>query len=87
MKFPVVPVPVIVEPPGEAVTVQVPDAGSPLNATLPVETEHVGWVIVPITGADGFVHAICVQTKEGVRVIEDLVIVNAGDPGVPDQEL
>ena len=28
-------------------------AGKPLNTTLPVATEHVGWVIVPTTGADG----------------------------------
>jgi hypothetical protein len=31
----------------------VPDAGNPVNVTLPVETEHVGWIIVPITGAGG----------------------------------
>jgi hypothetical protein len=49
----VVPVPVIVEPPGVAVTVQVPDAGSPLKATLPVAVVQVGWVMVPTTGADG----------------------------------
>jgi hypothetical protein len=49
----VVPVPVMVEPPGVAVTVQVPDAGSPLKATLPVAVVQVGWVMVPTTGADG----------------------------------
>lgn len=42
LNVPVVPVPVIVAPPGAAVTVQEPDAGKPLKATLPVETEHVG---------------------------------------------
>ena len=42
LKFAVVPEPVIVAPPGAAVTVQVPTAGSPLNATLPVETVQVG---------------------------------------------
>jgi len=35
-------VPVLVAPPGEAVTVQIPDAGKSLKATLPVEVEHVG---------------------------------------------
>ena len=53
LNVPVVPVPVIVEPPGVAVTVQVPDDGSPLKATLPVAVVQVGWVIVPTTGADG----------------------------------
>ena len=37
-------------PPG--LTVQFP-AGSPPRTTLPVETVQVGWVIVPIVGADG----------------------------------
>jgi hypothetical protein len=31
----------------------VPDEGNPLNATLPVGTEHVGCVIVPIVGLEG----------------------------------
>ena len=48
-----VPVPVMVETPGVAVTVQVPDDGSPLKSTLPVAVVQVGWVIVPTTGADG----------------------------------
>jgi hypothetical protein len=33
--------------------VQVPVVGSPLKTTLPVELAHVGWVIVPTTGAVG----------------------------------
>ena len=53
LKVPVVPVPVMVEPPGDAVTVQVPDAGSPLKAILPVAVVQVGWVMAPTTGADG----------------------------------
>src|SRR5450759_3157056 len=28
-------------------------AGKPIRATLPVATEHVGWVIVPIIGDEG----------------------------------
>jgi hypothetical protein len=43
----------MVEPPGVAVTVQVPDAGSPLKATLPVAVVQVGWMMAPTTGADG----------------------------------
>ena len=53
LKVPVVPVPVIVVEPIDSVTVQVPTAGNPLRATLPVAVAHVGWVIVPIIGADG----------------------------------
>jgi hypothetical protein len=47
-----VPVPVAVLP-GVLVNVHVPEEGNPLNAALPVPTIQVGWVIVPITGADG----------------------------------
>ena len=38
----VVPVPVVVTPPGVRVTVQVPDEGKPLSTTPPVDTAHVG---------------------------------------------
>jgi hypothetical protein len=49
----VAPLPVVVTPPGLRVTVQLPVNGKPLNATLPVPTEHVGWVIAPTTGTVG----------------------------------
>ncbi len=42
----------VVEP-TDSRTVQVPAAGKPLNATLPVEVEQVGCVRVPTTGAIG----------------------------------
>ena len=48
-----VPVPVVVIAPGDRVRVQVPAAGRPFSITLPVATAQVGWVMVPITGADG----------------------------------
>ena len=48
-----VPDPVVVIAPGDLVRVHVPEAGSPLRATLPVATVHVGWLIVPMTGAVG----------------------------------
>ena len=51
----VVPVPVEVVPPGEAVTVHVPEAGRPLRVTEPVEVEQVGCVMVPRIGEDGAV--------------------------------
>ena len=49
----VVPVPVVVVPPGVLVNVQLPVAGKPFNTTLPVATEQVGWLIVPTVGAVG----------------------------------
>jgi len=47
-----VPVPVVVIPPGFLVKVHVPD-GKPLKTTLPVSTEQVGCVTVPTDGAAG----------------------------------
>ena len=40
--MPFVPVPLIVVDPIDSITVQVPVAGNPLKATLPVAVEHVG---------------------------------------------
>jgi len=48
-----VPEPFVWLPPGVLVIVHVPEDGSPLNATVPVDSTQVGCVIVPITGADG----------------------------------
>jgi hypothetical protein len=48
-----VPDPVVVTPPGVRVTVHEPVDGNPLNNTLPVDTVHVGGVMVPTAGAVG----------------------------------
>jgi hypothetical protein len=48
-----VPVPVVVTPPGLRVNVHVPVEGKPLRATLPVETLQVGCVTVPTEGGVG----------------------------------
>lgn len=48
-----VPVPVVIVPPGDWVIDHVPEDGSPERTTLPAANEHVGCVIVPTTGADG----------------------------------
>ena len=48
-----VPDPVLVIDPGEAVMVHVPVEGSLLNATLPVGTAQVGCIMVPTLGAFG----------------------------------
>lgn len=47
------PDPSVVFPPGDLVTVHDPVEGNPLRTTLPVGSAHVGWVIVPTTGAAG----------------------------------
>ena len=48
-----VPDPLVITPPGLRVSVHEPLEGNPLSDTLPVETMHEGWVIVPNTGAEG----------------------------------
>ena len=48
-----VPVPVVDTVPGYRISVQVPDEGNPDNKTLPVDSVHVGAVIVPTVGAAG----------------------------------
>jgi hypothetical protein len=53
-----VPVPVVITPPGLRVNVHVPVEGNPLNTTLPVGTKHVGWVLVPTTGAEGLAFTV-----------------------------
>jgi hypothetical protein len=47
----VVPVPVVVVPPGDLVKVHVPVGGKLFSTTLPVATVQVGCVIVPTVGA------------------------------------
>ena len=59
-----VPVPVEVAPPGERVRVQVPEAGRPLSATLPVATAQVGCVMAPMEGADGVEGCALMVTPE-----------------------
>jgi hypothetical protein len=49
----VVPDPLTVWFTGRSVSSQFHDDGSPLKATLPVDTAQVGCVIVPITGGVG----------------------------------
>lgn len=76
MKTAVVPDPVCVNPPGEAVIVQLPTEGKPLNETDPVDTEQVGWVVVPITGAVG-VYTLIAAVAEATDVHpEALITVN-----------
>jgi hypothetical protein len=60
------------------VTIQTPDEGNPLNATLAVDKLHVGWVINPIAGAAGTGGGVLMITPEDAGEIqpEALVTVN-----------
>jgi hypothetical protein len=49
----VIPLPVVVVPPGNRVMTHVPEDGNPFSTTLPEGTANVGCVIVPTTGAEG----------------------------------
>jgi len=60
------PLPVVIISPGERVIVHAPD-GNPVRTTLPVATSHVGWVIVPIRGADGVGGCAGITTFEDGR--------------------
>jgi hypothetical protein len=55
--------------------VHVPVAGKPLNATLPVPTLQVGWVIVPTVGAIGEEGAAVIITSAGPEEVQPEALV------------
>ena len=57
-----VPVPVVVVPPGVLANIQVPVAGRSLRTALPVITAHVGCIIVPVVGAVGVAGRVLITT-------------------------
>jgi hypothetical protein len=77
-----VPVPVVVAAPGKRVITQVPVDGNPLKTTLPVGRANVGWVIVPITGAEGVIGCAGITTfAEGTdKQPSEVVTVKLYDP-------
>jgi hypothetical protein len=82
-----VPVPVIVVPPGVVVNDHIPVAGKPFKTTLPVRAFRGGWVIVPIAGAPGVGGCVLITTlPEAAEVHPDaLVTVKVYVPaGIPD---
>ena len=72
----VVPLPVVVAPPGLAVTVQVPVAGSPLSATLPVARPQVGWVMDPVEGTPNWATVKMASSKPERGPVPSSVAVN-----------
>ena len=68
-----VPVPVVVVPPGVLISVHVPVAGKPDNITLPVARVQVGWVICPTIGAvDG--GAVMITLAEADEIQPDALV-------------
>jgi len=70
-----VPVPVVITPPGVRVSVHVPVAGRPFSTTLPVETVQVGWVIIPTEGGVGIDGLALITTlAEAIEVHPDALV-------------
>ena len=70
-----VPVPVVVVPPGVLVNVQVPVAGKPFKTTLPVDVVHVGCVIIPIVGAVGAAGCVLMTTlADAIEIHPDALV-------------
>ncbi len=70
-----VPVPVVVIPPGVLVNVHVPVAGKPFKIALPVAVEHVGWVMAPTAGADGMAGWALITTLADAPEIHPVSLV------------
>ena len=70
-----VPVPLVMAPPGLWVRVQVPDAGSPFRVTLPVARLQVGWTMVPRVGAVGVIGAVLMTTGPDAVDIQPSALV------------
>jgi hypothetical protein len=81
-----VPVPVVVVPPGVLVNVQVPVAGKPFKTTLPVKITHVGCVIETGEGAAGTALTMklpeLVPVPDGVVTLIEPVAAPAGSVAV-----
>ena len=71
----VVPVPLYVIPPGVRVTVQLPVAGNPLSAILPVDNRQVGWVTIPTTGAEGVAGCVLITAMADAGEMQPEVLV------------
>ena len=82
-----VPVPVVVVPPGLLVKVHVPVAGNPFKITLPVARAQVGWVIVPTVGAIGVAGCALITTLADAGEIhpEALVTVKVYVPAASNE--
>ena len=70
-----VPVPDVVIVPGVLVNVHVNVAGKSFKITLPVETVHVGWVIVPTDGASGIIGCGLITTLDDATEVHPLALV------------
>jgi hypothetical protein len=60
---------------GVLTSVQVPLAGNPLSATLPVATAQVGWLMVPTTGAEGVTGCASMATLDDAAEVHPELLV------------
>ena len=72
-----VPVPVVVMPPGILVNVHVPEDGKPPKATFPVAILHVVCVIAPMIGAAGVDNEVLIITLADAGDAHPDVLVTA----------
>ena len=70
-----VPVPIVVLPPGVIVIVHVPVNGKSFKTTLPVHNTHVGWVIIPTVGAVGDAGWVLITTSADAGDIQPSALV------------
>jgi len=68
-------VPVEVTEPGVLFNVHVPTPGKPFMTTLPVAVVHVGWVMVPTTGATGVTGCTLITILAEAAEIQPAVVV------------
>jgi hypothetical protein len=68
-------VPDVVLPPGLLVRVQVPEDGSPLSITVPVDTPQVGCEMVPGEGAPGVAGAALIVMGDEDADIQPATLV------------
>ena len=70
-----IPVPVVKIPPGLRINVHIPLDGNPLKNTFPVNTVHVGWVIVPTIGTDGVAGCALITTLADDKEVHPAALV------------
>lgn len=83
----VVPVPVVIVPPGFCIRDHVPAAGSPVRTTFPEVAVHVGCVIVPVAGAPGVTGCVLITTAEDDAEMQEEAFVTVKVYVPDDREL
>jgi hypothetical protein len=79
VKVELVPLPVEVNVPGIAVSVQVPVAGKPLRRILPVATVQLGCVNTPNTGEVGVEGCVLMTTFADTAEMQPVALVTVNE--------